>query len=266
MALTTFSKLRRIPSPSAARPARPDRNVAGSHWRAVLAALGTIGFLTIAGTVVAGCGSSASSAASGGQSGNGSGGRGGTGSGGQGGVGSGGVAGSGVGGGSGGAVGGAGGGAGGGASGGAGGASAGIWTSDATQAIVEDDGGGFVGPPPAGSECGYGEAAYTFTVADDKLAWHYCNTTPATSGGPFTFVDGSRILTVDEQNMLVAALKKVVPSTNTSCGADKSQRLLTITRPGDASVYRDDFYACEHLGPYVQGIDSVFSVASNLAK
>lgn len=113
---------------------------------------------------------------------------------------------------------------------------------------------------------GYGVGTYTFTVADRKLAWHYCDTTPATTGAPFTFVDGSRVLTADERDMLVAALDAVVPSTSTGCGADKSTRLLTITRPGGATVYHDDFYACMHLGNYVQGIDPVFSVASDLAK
>gem|GEM_PF-5980687 len=207
----------------------------------MLAGLATIGFLMIAGNGLGGCGNETRGAGSGGQSGGGTGGPGGAGASPQGG-------------------------AGGGGAGGSAGASGGIWTSDSTQAVVEDDGGGFVGPPPSGSECGYGVGAYTFTVADDKLAWHVCDTTPATAGAPFTFTDGSRTLSAAERDMLVTALAAVVPSTNTGCGADKSNRLLTITGPGGASVYLDDFYACQHQGVYVKGIDGVFSVASALAK
>jgi hypothetical protein len=131
---------------------------------------------------------------------------------------------------------------------------------------VEDDGGGFIGPPPAGSECGYGVGSYTFTVADDRLAWHTCDTSQANPGTPFKFVDGSRILDAGERMMLVQALEAVVVSTKTYCGADKSTRLLTVTRPSGAVTYRDSFYACAHQGIYVDEIDPVFTVASNLAK
>ena len=141
-----------------------------------------------------------------------------------------------------------------------------IWTSDATQAVVEDDGGGFGGLAPTGSACSYGVGSYTFTVADNKLVWHYCNSATAPANTPFTFIDGSRVLTTSERDMLVAALKAVVPSTSSLCGADKSTRRLTITRPAGASVYLDGFYACLHQGVYVDGIDTVMSVAGNLAK
>ena len=223
-----------------------DRGVAVLRWRTVLAALGTIGFLMISGNGLGGCGNETSGTGSGGQSGGGTGGPGGAGASAQGGGGSGGT-----------------GGAGG---GGSAGATGGLWTSDSTQAVVEDDGGGFVGPPPSGSECGYGVGSYTFTVADDKLAWHYCDTTPATAGAPFKFIDGSRTLSAAERDMLVTALRAVVPSTNAQCGADKSERRLTISGPSGATVYLDDFYACQHQGVYVKGIDGVFSVAGTLAR
>lgn len=234
------------------RPARSlsastsDRRVAVSSWRSATAAIRAVALLALGGTLLAGCdGGARSLPGVGGQPGGGTGGRTETGSGGQGAGGSGGSA---------------------GAGGGAGGASVAIWTSDATEAVVEDDGGGFVGSPPAGSACGYGVASYTFTVADGKLAWHVCNTTPATQGAPFTFVDGSRILNAGEVDMLVTALRAVVPSTSTICGADKSERLLTITRPSGTDVYLDDFYVCQHRGVYVSGIDGVFSVAHSLAE
>jgi len=137
-----------------------------------------------------------------------------------------------------------------------------VWSADATKAVVEDVGGGFVSPPPTGSECGYGVGSYTFTVADNKLVWHVCDTTQT----PFKYVDGSRVLNAGERMMLVDALDAVVISTKNLCGADKSTRLLTVTRPAGPVTYRDSFYACEHQGIYVDGIDTVFSVANKLAK
>jgi hypothetical protein len=145
---------------------------------------------------------------------------------------------------------------------GAGGGTEVVWSSDATKAVVEDTGGGFVAPPPAGSECGAGVGAYTFTVADEKLVWHVCDTTQT----PFKYVEGARVLNAGERMMLVNALQAVVISTRNLCGADKSIRLLTVTRPSGPVSYRDSFYACEGQGIYVDGIDSVFSVAAKLAK
>ena len=137
-----------------------------------------------------------------------------------------------------------------------------VWSSDATKAVVEDTGGGFTGPPPAGSECGSGVGSYTFTVADDRLAWHVCDSTQM----PFKYVDASRVLNTGERMMLLDALQAVVVSTRTLCGADKSNRLLTVTRPSGALTYLDSFYACENKGIYVDGIDSAFNVANKLAK
>ena len=281
--------LRPMPSKSrffAAVPADflapPDRRVAVDRRGAVVAAVGVIGILTIVATTMGGCDSAPVSHGSGGQSGNGEGGRtAGGGAGGQAGAG-GGVAGAdggtagaggskaGAGGGQAGAGGGVAGagGRGGVGAGGKGGAGAGgsgpavIWSSDATKAVVEDTGGGFVAPPPTGSECGYGVGAYTFTVADDKLVWHVCDTNQT----PFKYVDGARVLNAGERMMLVDALESVVIATRTLCGADKSIRLLTVTRPSGPVTYRDSFYSCQGQGIYVDGIDAVFSVAGKLAK
>ena len=258
-----------------------------------------VAVLALGGIATVGCGTSASSAGTGGRSGGETGGVGGAASGGRdgsaagaagSGVGEGGIGGHGggsgaAGGGAGarggnggaGATGGSGGsgsggtggvaGAGGGAGGGgAGGTSLVVWAPDATKAVVEDDGGGLPGPAPAGSTCNYGVGTYTFTVADDLLAWHYCDSGALMSGVPYKFVDGSRVLTAEERDMLVTALEAVVPSTRTNCGADKSERLLTITRPSGTMPYHDDFYACRASGVYVHGIDAVFSVAGTLAR
>lgn len=141
-----------------------------------------------------------------------------------------------------------------------------IWTSDANKAVVEDAGGGFVGPPPTGSTCGYGVGSYTFTPADNQLAWHYCDTSQATAGTPFQFVDGSRTVNAAERTMLVQSLEAVVLSPRITCGVDKSTRLLTVTRPSGAVTYRDSFYSCQQQGIYVDGIDAVFNTARQLGK
>jgi len=137
-----------------------------------------------------------------------------------------------------------------------------VWSPDATKAVIDDTGGGFTAPPPSGSECGAGVASYTFTVAAGGLLWHVCDTTQT----PYKLVDGSRVLTAGERMMLVDALQAVVISTRKTCGADKSIRFLTVTRPSGPVIYHDSFYACMDQPPYVDGIDAVFSAAAKLAK
>jgi hypothetical protein len=136
-----------------------------------------------------------------------------------------------------------------------------VWTDDATKVVAEDRGGGFTGPPPTGSTCGVGVASYTFTAADNRLAWHVC-----TTGTVFTYTDGARALNDAERATLVTALRAVTISANTMCGADKSTRVMTVTRPGGDTMYFDSFYSCLHPGASVDGIDEVIGVASMLAK
>ena len=144
---------------------------------------------------------------------------------------------------------------------GAAGSAAAVWTSDATKFVVEDKGGGFVPPPPTGSTCGSGVASYTFTVGDGHFAWHVC-----TSGAVYTFVDGARTLTVDEQASLTSSWKMVTLNSQTHCGGDMSVRTLTISRPGGDTTYLDSFYSCRNMGIYVDGIDQLMQVATALAK
>ena len=137
-----------------------------------------------------------------------------------------------------------------------------VWTNDATKVVVEDQGGGFTGPPPTGSECGRGVGSYTFTVADSQLAWHVCDTT----GAIYTFTDGARTLGDTDRTSLIAALKTVTISEKTTCGADKSSRQMVVTRPTGETTYLDSFYACLARGVYVDGIDDAFAVAGTLAQ
>jgi hypothetical protein len=137
-----------------------------------------------------------------------------------------------------------------------------VWPDNATKMVAEDHGGGFVGPAPAGSSCPALRAGtYTLTVADRRLAWHIC-----TFGTVYSYVDGAKTLGDADYASLVAALKAVTLSTSTTCGADKSIETLTVTTPAGDAVYLDSFYVCAHQGTYVDHLDELFFVASNLAK
>jgi len=141
----------------------------------------------------------------------------------------------------------------------------GVWPSSATQMVLKDSGGGFVVHGPQGSTCPeQGEGSYTLTTTDRKLAWHVCQ--PGTSGPLFAYVDGQRTLTPDQMNGVIAALQKVTPSTNTSCGADKQTLGLEVTASDGQHAYLDSFYACAHAGTYVDGLDEVMNQVISLAK
>ena len=143
---------------------------------------------------------------------------------------------------------------------GAGGATAVVVAGDVREVIVEDQGGGFTGPAPVGSECERGVLKYTITFGENSLAWHVC-----TEGDVFTFLDGSRSLKNSElAERLYDALRAVVVSSSTVCGADKSTRLMTVTRATGSVVYLDSFYACQNRGIYVDGIDNVITAAADL--
>jgi len=137
-----------------------------------------------------------------------------------------------------------------------------IWPANATQMVIKNEGGGFVGPAPSGSECQAGEASFTFTVATRNLAWEKCQTS---ASNPYTHITGERTLNKAQvDGGLDAALQGVALSTKTSCGADKSSLLLTVTTPTGEHEYLDDFYACNKAGTYVSGLDQLLQAASDL--
>ncbi|MEP7051025.1 MAG: hypothetical protein ABJB12_11755 [Pseudomonadota bacterium] len=138
-----------------------------------------------------------------------------------------------------------------------------LWPSNATQLKFVNGGGGLVAPPPAGSECQDGGAgSFTVTVADRKLSWESC--AYQAPGGNQQLV-GSRTLSPDELQSVIAAVKSVTLSTSTSCGADKPSEALEITSPAGTKEYLDEFYACDMAGVYISNIDAVASVLQKLA-
>jgi len=144
---------------------------------------------------------------------------------------------------------------------GAGGAPLKIITSDVMEVTIEDLGDGFRAPAPAGSECQLTAARYTLTIGPNVLRWHVC-----TAGDVYTYADGQRALQSGLFEMLYSAMLAVTPSTWTMCGYDKQTRTMTVTRPSGSTVYFDSFYACQHPGASVDGIDNVFTVAASLAQ
>ena len=136
-----------------------------------------------------------------------------------------------------------------------------IWPSNATQMVIRNAGGGFVGPAPTGSECQSGEASFTLTVATRNLAWEKCQTS---AGDPYTLVKGERTFKNAQVDGLNTALQGVALSTETGCGADKSSLSLTVTTPTGEHEYLDDFYACNKTGTYVSGLDQLLQAASDL--
>jgi hypothetical protein len=138
-----------------------------------------------------------------------------------------------------------------------------LWPSNATQLVFVDAGGGLPAPMPAGSDCSdSGAGSFTVTVADRKLSWDYCAL--QTGAGNKQLTD-SRMLTADELQSVITAVKGVSLSTRTSCGADKPSEKLEISTPAGSKEYLDDFYACNNKGVYVANIDAVYSALYGLA-
>ena len=138
-----------------------------------------------------------------------------------------------------------------------------IWPSDAAQMTVSNAGGGFIGPAPQGSECQSGQATYALTVATRAFTWQVCQTAVA---APYTWASGQKVLEQTELDDLVTALKAVTLSMRDTCGADKSTLTLEVMTPSATHDYLDDFYACNHAGVYVTGIDELLQVSAGLSK
>jgi hypothetical protein len=74
------------------------------------------------------------------------------------------------------------------------------------------------------------------------------------------------VLDQAEFDELVSALKAVSLSQRDTCGADKPTLSLQVTTSSATHDYLDDFYACNHAGVYVTGIDELLQVSAGLSK
>jgi hypothetical protein len=127
-----------------------------------------------------------------------------------------------------------------------------IYNSDVRKLVVENRGGGFLPPPPAGTACDPQPASYALTIAGHRLDWQYCEI--AGSGPTATYAPhtGSRALEDAEWSALQPRLAALIVSDSSTCGADKAQFAAIVTTSAGDLEYGDDFYACQDRSrPYI---------------
>jgi hypothetical protein len=120
-----------------------------------------------------------------------------------------------------------------------------IFTADVRKLVLENRGGGFVRPPPAGAACDPQPASYALTVAGHRLDWQFCEVTGTGSTATYTPRTGSRALDSAEWSALQPKLAALVVSDRMMCGADKSRLAAIVTTSAGDLEYGDDFYACQ---------------------
>ena len=140
-----------------------------------------------------------------------------------------------------------------------------VLTSDATVMIVENKGGGFIAPPPAGSQCAVGAAKFTVDLANNEIAWTQC--LPKEPNAPFVPRTGTTRLSTSELRSLKTALAGVKVAKKTDlCGADKPLLTVTVTTPGATVEYADSFYSCQDpTRVHVDGVDAALAKLRDLA-
>ncbi len=140
-----------------------------------------------------------------------------------------------------------------------------VVTADATKVVVANHGGGFAPQPPAGSQCGIGEAEFSVDFSKSTLAWSRC--VPQNPGAPLLLRSGSRSLSASALRDLRTKLNGVkVTTTPDTCGADKPFETVTVTGSGGSFEYLDAFYSCgDRSRPYADGIDVAMGALRNLA-
>jgi hypothetical protein len=144
-----------------------------------------------------------------------------------------------------------------------------IFTSDVTRLVLEDQGGGFVRPPPPGSACDPQLASFAVTVAGHKLDWQFCEVSGPVETQTYTPRSGSRALDSAEWSALEPKLAALVVSDKATCGADKATLAAIVTTSGGELEYRDDFYAClDRTRVYVvgSGLDAALAAVGQLAR
>ena len=139
-----------------------------------------------------------------------------------------------------------------------------VLTEDASKIVVQNHGGGFVAPGPAGSKCAMGAGKFTLDLTAKTLDWTVCNT----KNGPFVDVSGHRALGASDLSALTKKLAVVKVAKDASlCGADKPFETVTVTSPDGSFDYMDAFYGCmEPVKTHVDGIDEALSALEALAR
>jgi hypothetical protein len=139
-----------------------------------------------------------------------------------------------------------------------------IVTKDTTLVVVENKGGGFVAPPPEGSQCAVGSAKFSVDLIKQEIAWTQC--LPKEPNAPFIPRTGTTKLTSATVATVQGALAALVVAKKSDiCGADKPFENVTVTTPSGSFQYIDAFYSCMSSGrPHVDGIDEAMAQLRDL--
>jgi hypothetical protein len=139
-----------------------------------------------------------------------------------------------------------------------------VLVPEVTKIVVENAGGGFVPPPPAGSACALGAAKYTLDLKSGRLDWAVCNSKDMSK--PYMLDTGSRVLAEDELAKVASELAVVKVGNTDLCGADKPFETVTVTTPAGSFQYLDTFYGCQQPEKiHVNGIDEALDALRKLA-
>jgi hypothetical protein len=144
-----------------------------------------------------------------------------------------------------------------------------ILTASVTKVTVASTGGGLVGPRPTGAGCDSQVWSYVLQIDSGALSWSRCDVagTGATAAD-YTPASGARTLSAAELEAAKTAVRAVLVSARTTCGADKPSDTLEVASASANLLYGDDFYACTMQYPsYVEsdGLDALAAALGPLA-
>jgi hypothetical protein len=135
--------------------------------------------------------------------------------------------------------------------------------------VAKSDGGGFIGPAPAGAACDRQVWSYSFALATGALTWSRCAVSgTGANASDYVPETGARTLTTSERDAARAAANAVKVSSRNSCGADKPTLSVEVRTGQTSKAYGDDFYSCTTMFDiYVEseGLDALAAMLSSLA-
>jgi hypothetical protein len=131
--------------------------------------------------------------------------------------------------------------------------------------VADDEGGGFVPTPPAGSTCASGAAHYEYDVAAATIRWTRCQE-GASLKDPYTTASGVYGVNATDAAAIASAAENVKVSSLNSCGADKPLLTLTVKEPGGAQTYQDEFYSCNSGKLSVSNLDDLLATLDKLTQ
>jgi len=148
-------------------------------------------------------------------------------------------------------------------------AGASVVTSRVDAIVAKSDGGGFVGPAPAGAACDRQIWSYSFVLSNGMLTWSRCAVTgTGANASDYVPETGARTLTTSERDAARAAANAVKVSSRNICGADKPTLSVEVRAGQTSKAYGDDFYSCTTMFDiYVEseGLDALAAMLSSLA-